>query len=182
MASGFPQPTYTWSKDNQLVVPDHNRLAMAGGNLLLRSTMIQDVGKYTCVATNKFGSSSSTVILTVNAPLSAHVEPAEQTIDVGEEAVFNCTVYGNPVSSVRWFKDGELVEGNARVYFPTRQSLRVRSVQRGDRGMYQCIVSNDEDDEAQGTAQLELGGKFALFFKVFSNLHNFVTKLITMYG
>lgn len=39
-----------------------------------------------------------------------------------------------------------------------QQTLKIDHVERSDRGMYQCVVSN-ADETAQGTAQLKLGGK-----------------------
>ncbi len=73
-------------------------------------------------------------------------------VDYGRPAAFKCSYRGNPVQSVRWYKDGEdLGHG--------RDVLRINSVKKEDRGMYQCFVRNDRES-AQATGELKLGGRF----------------------
>ena len=92
------------------------------------------------------------------APLSAYVDPDKQSVDVGRSAQFNCTVNGHPVSSIRWYKDGKPLTSDSRITMLTAKSLMIVSVQRQDKGMYQCLVSNDREN-AQASAQLSLGCK-----------------------
>ena len=55
------------------------------------------------------------------------------------------------MKSVTWTKDGKRL--------PTSDSvIRIDAVRREDRGMYQCFVRNDQDS-AQSTAELKLGGR-----------------------
>jgi len=96
-----------------------------------------------------------------SAPLSTLTEPYHQTVDMGNTASFNCTVYGHPVDRVSWYKDGEPLQAGGRVEFPTPTRLVVRDVQRIDRGMYQCLAGN-EDENSQGSAQLSLGGRIII--------------------
>ncbi|KAK8752913.1 hypothetical protein OTU49_008227, partial [Cherax quadricarinatus] len=86
------------------------------------------------------------------APLSAQVEPSVQTVEFGRPATFTCTYRGNPVKSVSWFKDGTPINHKEAV-------LRIDTVGREDKGMYQCFVRNDQES-AQATAELKLGGRF----------------------
>ncbi|XP_034252481.1 Down syndrome cell adhesion molecule-like protein Dscam2 [Thrips palmi] len=76
--------------------------------------------------------------LQVWAPLSVHVLPPRQTVDVGKSADLVCQAAGFPRQQVRWLKDGRPLRG------------------KEDRGMYQCVVRNDHD-MAQGIAELRLG-------------------------
>ena len=58
------------------------------------------------------------------------------------------------MKSVTWTKDGKRL--------PTSDSvIRIDAVRREDRGMYQCFVRNDQDS-AQSTAELKLGGRCKL--------------------
>ena len=94
------------------------------------------------------------------AHLTAHIQPQQQTIDVGRPAKFNCSYAGHPVNGIAWIKDGNpLFEDGVRIKLTSRVLLTIVSVQREDSGMYQCFVYNDVES-AQGTAQLLLGGKF----------------------
>lgn len=82
-------------------------------------------------------------------------------IDVGRAATFTCSITGYPINSVTWFKDGlPLVIGDNRKLEAPR-ILRINSVGKEDKGMYQCFVHNSED-EAQGNAELKLGGRFIM--------------------
>lgn len=104
------------------------------------------------------------------AHLTAHIQPQQQTIDVGRPAKFNCSYSGHPVKGVSWFKDGSpLFEDGVRVKISgSRVLLTLLSVQREDSGMYQCFVLNDMES-AQGTAQLLLGGERRFFLFAFSS-------------
>lgn len=86
------------------------------------------------------------------APLSATVEPTTQTVDFGRPAVLTCNYEGNPVKTVSWLKDGKAVTGHEEAV------LRIDSVRKEDKGMYQCFVRN-EQESAQASAELKLGGR-----------------------
>ncbi len=110
------------------------------------------------------------------APLSAYIEPPLQTIDVGSEAIFNCTVYGHPVSGVQWYRDGRPLDLDDRVTLESEQVLRITQVQREDRGMYQCLIRNDREN-AQAAAQLAIGGKYSNHLcraQIYVYVHNVV--------
>lgn len=102
-------------------------------------------------------------VLTVTAPLTAEIEPSTQTIDFGRPATFTCTVQGNPIKTISWLKDGKPLGLEDRV-------LRIESVKKEDKGMYQCFVRNDQES-AQATAELKLGGRCELnFYDIFLRL------------
>nr|CAD7573671.1 unnamed protein product [Timema californicum] len=100
---------------------------------------------------------SSVLLLCRCAPLSAHVQPQNQVVDVGKEAVFQCIPGGHPVAKVAWYRNGKPVVRDARFeVLSSPEKLMVRALQKEDHGMYQCFVSN-EWDMAQATAELQLG-------------------------
>lgn len=123
---------------------------------------------------NSVGGESVETVLTVTAPLSVDVEPKQQVVDYGRPATFKCNYEGNPVKAVYWMKNGSPL-GH------TETTLRIQSVTKDDRGMYQCFVRNDQvsfvvenldssdsvitlllsfQESAQATAELQLGGRF----------------------
>lgn len=108
------------------------------------------------------------------APLSAHVSPPWQEVSTGSEATLECSVAGQPVARVQWLRDGMPLVPGVRVSITTAPAaapgaapgavpgpgvsrVRLTGVSKEDRGMYQCVASNDRD-MAQGTAELKLGG------------------------
>ncbi|KOX72245.1 Down syndrome cell adhesion molecule-like protein Dscam2 [Melipona quadrifasciata] len=113
---------------------------------------VEDSGKYLCIVNNSVGGESVETVLTVTAPLAAEIEPSTQTIDFGRPATFTCNVRGNPIKTVSWLKDGKPLGLEEPV-------LRIESVKKEDKGMYQCFVRNDQES-AQATAELKLGGRF----------------------
>ena len=52
-SEGYPQPTISWRKSGEEVLPDGDRVVVeTGGSLIIRSVMMSDAGDYRCVATN----------------------------------------------------------------------------------------------------------------------------------
>ncbi|XP_064651143.1 cell adhesion molecule DSCAM-like isoform X4 [Lineus longissimus] len=156
-ATGYPLPSYSWTKDDVPIILDHKRVRQLGGNLVIQNAGVGDTARYVCTASNTLGKRTAITQLIVTAPLSVHVGQNQQIVDVGNTATFNCTIFGHPRKSINWLRNSKplkLVKG--RVVLTTPTTLVISDVQRHDRGMYQCLVSNDKDN-AQGTAQLSLG-------------------------
>ncbi|XP_039283556.1 Down syndrome cell adhesion molecule-like protein Dscam2 isoform X23 [Nilaparvata lugens] len=157
-AQGYPVPFYRWykfldgSSRKQAVVMD-DRVKQVSGTLIIREAKVEDSGKYLCVVNNSVGGESVETVLTVTAPLAAGVEPTTQTVDFGRPAIFRCNYEGNPVKTVSWLKDGKSIAGHEE------SVLRIESVRKEDKGMYQCFVRN-EQESAQASAELKLGGRF----------------------
>lgn len=104
-----------------------------------------------------FEDSLSFIVLA--APLSAHVQPQTQVVDVGKEAVFQCIIGGHPIARVSWYRNAKPIVRDSRFEMTTSpEKLTVRPLQKEDHGMYQCFVSN-EWEMTQATAELQLGGK-----------------------
>ncbi|KAL6435016.1 hypothetical protein ACFW04_005260 [Cataglyphis niger] len=153
----YPVPTFRWYKfiegtSRRQPVQLNERVRQVSGTLIIREARVEDSGKYLCIVNNSVGGESVETVLTVTAPLNAEIEPSTQTIDFGRPATFTCTVQGNPIKTISWLKDGKPLGLEDRV-------LRIESVKKEDKGMYQCFVRNDQES-AQATAELKLGGRF----------------------
>ncbi|XP_061930157.1 cell adhesion molecule Dscam2 isoform X9 [Apis cerana] len=156
-AQGFPVPSYRWYKfiegsSRRQPVQLNERVRQVSGTLIIREARVEDSGKYLCIVNNSVGGESVETVLTVTAPLGAEIEPSTQTIDFGRPATFTCNVRGNPIKTISWLKDGKPLGLEEAV-------LRIESVKKEDKGMYQCFVRNDQES-AQATAELKLGGRF----------------------
>ncbi|XP_076629343.1 cell adhesion molecule Dscam1-like isoform X20 [Colletes latitarsis] len=154
---GFPAPTFRWYKfiegsSRRQPVQLNDRVRQVSGTLIIREARVEDSGKYLCIVNNSVGGESVETVLTVTAPLAAEIEPSTQTIDFGRPATFTCNVRGNPIKTISWLKDGKPLGLEEPV-------LRIESVKKEDKGMYQCFVRNDQES-AQATAELKLGGRF----------------------
>ncbi|XP_061930179.1 cell adhesion molecule Dscam2 isoform X29 [Apis cerana] len=156
-AQGFPVPSFRWYKfiegsSRRQPVQLNERVRQVSGTLIIREARVEDSGKYLCIVNNSVGGESVETVLTVTAPLGAEIEPSTQTIDFGRPATFTCNVRGNPIKTISWLKDGKPLGLEEAV-------LRIESVKKEDKGMYQCFVRNDQES-AQATAELKLGGRF----------------------
>ncbi|KAG5309252.1 DSCL protein, partial [Acromyrmex insinuator] len=156
-AQANPLPVFRWYKfiegtSRRQPVQLNERVRQVSGTLIIREARVEDSGKYLCIVNNSVGGESVETVLTVTAPLIAEIEPSTQTIDFGRPATFTCTVQGNPIKTISWLKDGKPLGLEDRV-------LRIESVKKEDKGMYQCFVRNDQES-AQATAELKLGGRF----------------------
>ncbi|XP_065340861.1 cell adhesion molecule Dscam1 isoform X17 [Cloeon dipterum] len=154
---GFPVPAFRWYKfaegtAKKVAVSLNDRVKQVSGTLIIKEAKVEDSGKYLCVVNNSVGGESVETVLTVTAPLSATVEPETQTVDFGRPAVFTCNFEGNPVKTIGWLKDGKNLNHEDA-------TLRIDSVKKEDKGMYQCFVRNDQES-AQASAELKLGGRF----------------------
>ncbi|XP_070066217.1 cell adhesion molecule Dscam1 isoform X14 [Drosophila virilis] len=156
-AQAFPVPIIRWYKfiegtTRKQAVVLNDRVKQVSGTLIIKDAVVEDSGKYLCVVNNSVGGESVETVLTVTAPLSAKIDPPTQTIDFGRPAVFTCQYTGNPIKTVSWMKDGKAIGHSEPV-------LRIESVKKEDKGMYQCFVRNDQES-AEASAELKLGGRF----------------------
>ncbi|XP_034653895.1 Down syndrome cell adhesion molecule-like protein Dscam2 isoform X10 [Drosophila subobscura] len=156
-AQSFPMPAFRWYKfiegtTRKQAVVLNDRVKQVSGTLIIKDAVVEDSGKYLCVVNNSVGGESVETVLTVTAPLSAKIDPPTQTVDFGRPAVFTCQYTGNPIKTVSWMKDGKAMGHSEPV-------LRIESVKKEDKGMYQCFVRNDQES-AEASAELKLGGRF----------------------
>nr|XP_026487256.1 Down syndrome cell adhesion molecule-like protein Dscam2 isoform X40 [Vanessa tameamea] len=156
-AQAFPVPLFRWYKfidgsARKQPVVLNDRVKQVSGTLIIKEAKVEDSGKYLCVVNNSVGGESVETVLTVTAPLKSTVEPATQTVDFGRPAVFTCRYEGNPVKTITWLKDGKDMNHHDPI-------LRIESVKKEDKGMYQCFIRNDQES-AGASAELKLGGRF----------------------
>ncbi|XP_054089329.1 cell adhesion molecule Dscam2 isoform X22 [Zeugodacus cucurbitae] len=156
-AQAYPAPMFRWYKfiegtTRKQAVILNERVKQVSGTLIIKDAVVEDSGKYLCVVNNSVGGESVETVLTVTAPLSAKIDPPTQTVDFGRPAVFTCQYSGNPIKTISWLKDGKAMGHSDQV-------LRIESVKKEDKGMYQCFVRNDQES-AEASAELKLGGRF----------------------
>ena len=63
----------------------------------------------------------------------------------GDTATLQCTIQGDPVATVKWFKGDTLVKENRRIKATTdgdNHSLVIKETRSGDSGLYKCVAEN----------------------------------------
>lgn len=137
----------------------NDRVKQVSGTLIIKDAVVEDSGKYLCVVNNSVGGESVETVLTVTAPLSAKIDPPSQIVDFGRPAIFTCHFSGNPIKTVSWLKNGKKIGHTDAI-------LRIESVKKEHKGMYQCFIRNDQES-AEASAELKLGGRCKnIFFKL----------------
>lgn len=160
------------NRDEYLDNSNHqnNRVYVRDGTLVITSVKKTDAGTYFCTATNTEGSETLEVQLSITSPLTVHIQPTRQTVDLGKSAELMCNVNGFPRTNLWWLKDGQPLRTGSRVRLLTKEHIKITSVTKEDRGVYQCFIKN-ENDAVQATAEMKLGGKIIMLCFIY-NLDN----------
>ncbi|XP_039305921.1 Down syndrome cell adhesion molecule-like protein Dscam2 isoform X4 [Solenopsis invicta] len=163
ISQGNPPPTYLWFRESvsgTTMVFNSERIHARAGVLVLQPARAEDAGRYVCHANNTAGSERVELEVTIISSLSIHLAPQQVTVDLGKDAEFQCSVTGQPHPVISWAKDGlpvrEGSSGRSKVTGNDGSTLRISSIVRDDKGMYQCFAKNDYE-MVQATAELRLG-------------------------
>uniref|UniRef100_A0A672NS98 Contactin-4-like n=1 Tax=Sinocyclocheilus grahami TaxID=75366 RepID=A0A672NS98_SINGR len=144
-----PRASYSWRRGND---QEHLRTLSQDGTLRIANVTKSDAGRYTCVAKNPFGTSSSSGTLVVKEPTKITVPPLSMDATVGESIVLPCEVSKDstlhPV--FKWFFNGKLIDFSRHDHFGmigggSSGDLMIRNVQLKHSGKYVCMVHTAVD-------------------------------------
>ncbi|XP_074852067.1 LOW QUALITY PROTEIN: netrin receptor DCC [Carettochelys insculpta] len=152
--SGFPMPTFTWMRGEEVIpVRSKKYSLLAGSNLIISNVTDDDSGTYTCIVTYKNENSSASAELTVLVPPWFLNHPSNLYAYESMDIEFECAVSGKPVPTVDWIKNGEVVIPSDYFQIVGGSNLRILGLVKSDEGFYQCVAENDAGN-AQMSAQL----------------------------
>ncbi|XP_052593110.1 hemicentin-1 isoform X2 [Peromyscus californicus insignis] len=147
IANGIPNPSITWLKDDQPVntAQGNLRIQSSGRVLQIAKALLEDAGRYTCVATNAAGEAQQHTQLHVHEPpsLDDAGKMLNETVVVNNPIQLECRAAGNPVPVITWYKDNHPLSGSTSVVFLNRgQILDIEKTQISDAGIYKCVAIN----------------------------------------
>ena len=146
-ATGVPMPDISWQKDSGSDFPAARERRMHvdpdTNTYVITSVKADDMGVYTCSATNLAGSITTNTTITV-LEVPRFVKPMlNKTVRVEENAVLECQASGAPRPSLAWTKNGGQLVATERHFFTAdNQLLIIVKVEVGDAGLYQCSMHN----------------------------------------
>ncbi|XP_013377196.1 PREDICTED: hemicentin-1 isoform X3 [Chinchilla lanigera] len=147
IANGIPNPSITWLKDDQPVNTAQGNLQIqsSGRVLHIAKALLEDAGRYTCVATNAAGETQQHTQLHVHEPpsLEAAGKMLNETVVMSNPIQLECKAAGNPLPVISWYKDSRPLSSSTSITFLNRgQVIDIESAQISDAGIYKCVAIN----------------------------------------
>ncbi|TDH10291.1 hypothetical protein EPR50_G00073480 [Perca flavescens] len=145
IAAGVPTPHIMWTKDgDDLVLTPRMKVKNFNKMIQIPKASFDDVGEYTCTATNKIGYIEHTITVRVKAAPFWLEKPTDLVLAPEENGRLVCRSDGAPRPTISWFINGEPIE--TATPQPNRQvagdTLTLRSVTAENTAVYQCNASN----------------------------------------
>uniref|UniRef100_A0A673G7L7 Contactin-4-like n=1 Tax=Sinocyclocheilus rhinocerous TaxID=307959 RepID=A0A673G7L7_9TELE len=146
-----PRASYSWRRGNDKCSIGERTIS-EDGTLRIANVTKSDAGRYTCVARNPFGTSSSSGTLVVKEPTKITVPPLSMDATVGESIVLPCEVSKDSTLHpiFKWFFNGKLIDFTRHDHFGmigggSSGDLMIRNVQLKHSGKYVCMVHTAVD-------------------------------------
>jgi Pro-kumamolisin, activation domain/Bacterial surface protein, Ig-like domain/Immunoglobulin domain/Immunoglobulin I-set domain/Bacterial Ig-like domain (group 3)/Bacterial Ig domain len=134
--NGASPLAFHWWQNGTSLVNGGNISGATSNVLTLAPVTLANAGNYSLVATNIYGSATSSIAtLTVTQPPAITIPPASQTIQCGSNATFSVTATGALPLNYQWFLDGTAVAD------ATNASLSLTNIHLPDH-MVVIVVTN----------------------------------------
>ncbi|XP_067142264.1 follistatin-related protein 4-like isoform X1 [Centruroides vittatus] len=142
--------TFIWKKDGVTVENFHDITLVSNdlfSVLVIASIKAENVGNYTCILKNAFGSDTYTASLVMKGSTIPKIIPFHfmSTVQEGERQQVMCSVVaGDPPFTFTWKKDGAEISKSIKIKMDELYSvLIIPFVRSEDIGNYSCIVQNE---------------------------------------
>lgn len=137
-----PVPTITWlfeKKDD--VKKELMSVIASNASLFLENLTPEDQGIYTCVGDNGYGSMNTSMFLAVNYPPREPWINESITVEAGSSFSLQCISKGNPMPTLTWLKNGELV--GTITAKEEGSTLELPDITPQTDGVYRCLAENE---------------------------------------
>ncbi|XP_037592361.1 immunoglobulin superfamily member 10 [Cebus imitator] len=163
-ASGSPKPEISWSLPDGTMINNAMQADDSGhrtrkyilfnnGTLYFNKVGVAEEGDYTCYAQNTLGKDEMKVHLTVitAAPRIRQHYKTNKRIKVGDAAVLDCEVIGDPKPKIFWLlPSNDMISFSTDRYtFHANGSLIINKVKLLDSGEYVCVARNPSGDDTK---------------------------------
>ncbi|XP_073954842.1 hemicentin-1-like [Choristoneura fumiferana] len=149
---GIPPPNVMWIRHPYSDVANTTRLTLSEDNATLVSTKSEttDSGLYSCVMSNKVGTTEVMFDVTIEKPpsIAGNVganNTETRVVPLRRSVVLKCEVDGHPMPKISWLKDTQAVSSNTgnvqRVL--GNSLLAIWRLASRDAGQYICVADNE---------------------------------------
>lgn len=148
VSGGTGSYSYQWYRQLDHDGSIEQLTAKTAATMTISSTVFLDQGEYWCAITSgsQTVQSDRAVLDTVSAPVIA-IQPSNQTVDPGEDAVFSCTATAESGTGItftqQWYKDGSPLSNSSKYSGVNTNTLTVHDAEESDEGDYYFQVSNN---------------------------------------
>ncbi|GIY12995.1 obscurin, partial [Caerostris darwini] len=121
--------------------------------LSIKSVKSEEVGCYTCQASNQAGEAKAECNLSIKGQLPVFVrDPKDQSLDIGEQFKFEVEVHGYPEPEITWLKDNKPVETNSHIQTSKNGDVyklegTIKAVE--DAGVFTCKAVNKAGEDSR---------------------------------
>ncbi|XP_068254605.1 papilin isoform X2 [Nyctibius grandis] len=145
-----PALTIEWQKDGQpLSSPRHRQ--QSDGALVISRVSSEDVGFFTCIASNGRDQDQHQILLRTLGELRITGLLPSITVPEGGTAQLHCTVTGNNVN-IRWSRNGVPMRADGHhIHLSQDGSLIISNVQEADEGSYTCSAYSSSNSVSAST-------------------------------
>ncbi|KAF9422086.1 hypothetical protein HW555_002107 [Spodoptera exigua] len=151
-AVGSPLPSVMWVKHPYSEINGDNRVHLTDDNftLVINKTEVTDSGKYSCIMTNKVGTTEVIFDVVIHKPPSIAANVGNNLVEghvvaLKRSIVLKCEADGYPMPKITWLKDTQrLSESLSNIQRVLGNSLlAIWSADVRDAGQYICVVENE---------------------------------------
>jgi hypothetical protein len=142
-AFGQPPLHYQWLTNGINLVNGGNITGVTNSQLIITNVQVYQAATYEVLVTNRFGSASSSAILTVSQAPIIVTPLTNQTVGIGSTVTFAITAYGEPPLSYQWQSNGVALANEAEFSGVTNSILTISNAQVSDSATnYEIVVTN----------------------------------------
>ncbi|XP_051718599.1 myelin-associated glycoprotein isoform X1 [Ctenopharyngodon idella] len=146
-----PVPTITWYFGDKELMSE----TASNSSLPLENLTPDEEGVYTCVGDNGYGSMNTSMYLAVNYPPREPWINESLTVIEGTSVALQCISKGNPMPTLTWLKDGELV---GTITAEEGSVLELHEITPQADGVYRCLAENEH---GRASSSLNITVEFA---------------------
>ncbi|KAK3087955.1 hypothetical protein FSP39_012784 [Pinctada imbricata] len=139
-----PAALVTWLFNNTYNLPLGAFLSSDNSRIMISMLSWQQVGYYTCIASNSVGSISKVIKVSLQVPPDITMVLGNTVVYLNHDTELTCVTSGIPAPDVTWYRNGEPLTSSSdgRVVITTAKHLLLRFVQTVDAGEYTCRASS----------------------------------------